>query len=83
MLKNNEPPIFIIADTKDNSDRKYNEFWLKKIDELETFYKVILVSNNYSFNCKKSYKFPICKNNCQLSNFIFNNILLNRDLFKI
>ena len=83
MLQNNEHPIFIIADIKDNSDRKYDEFWLKKIDELETSYKVILVSNHYSFNYKKSYRFTRCKNNCQLSNFIFNNILLNRDLFKI
>jgi esterase/lipase len=44
-IKHIEKPFFIIADTKDSDVRKYNEFWLNKIDELDT--KLLYVSQSH------------------------------------
>ena len=77
MLELNEKPVFLIADVHDNDIRKYNTHWLNKIDELSTNNDVILVSNNYTFAHKQTYKHMKCIDNATLAKFIYMHIFKN------
>lgn len=79
MIEKNEKPIFILSTVYDfNDQHNYDKDYIKKIDDLDTNYDVLMVSNNFSFSKKKCYTFEYSKTNIDLAKEIYEmNIIKN------